>query len=76
MFRVGTSLLLDPVSFCHQFSLPVEVCLLKIFQVGVLGCIQPGIAYPPLCTHVSCPVIVLVHLGANHFDCDAMPDDV
>ena len=47
-----------------------------ISQVGVLGCIQPGLAYSSLCTHVSCPVILLVHLGDNPLDCDAMPDDV
>jgi len=76
MFWVVTSLLLDPLSFCRQFSLPAKVCLLNVFQVGVLGCIQSGLAYSSLCTHVLCTVIVLVHLGANPFDCDAMPDDV
>jgi hypothetical protein len=62
------SLLLDLLIFCHQFSLPVEFCLVNIFQVGMLGCTQPGLAYSSLCTHASCPVIVLVHLGANPLD--------
>jgi hypothetical protein len=41
VFWVVTSLLLDPLSFCHQFSLPVEACVLNIFHVGVLGASNP-----------------------------------